>query len=63
MVYMLVTLIVLTTGSFFVWYIWIADAITMLAYPTGFMNQVAADWASPPLTDIIATTDTACPAE
>ena len=42
---------------------WSSEASDLLTYPTGFMNQVAADWQSPPLTDIQVTTNTYCPTD
>lgn len=41
---------------------WTKEASSLSTYPTGFMNQVSADWTSPWLTDLMVTSDTTCPA-
>lgn len=40
---------------------WMDDAGNLLTYPTGFMNQVAAEWQTLPLVAIVATNNTFCP--
>ncbi len=40
---------------------WMDDASDLLTYPTGFMNQVAVEWQTKPLINLIATNNTFCP--
>jgi hypothetical protein len=40
---------------------WTDQTITLLSYPTGFMNDVANEWKEPTLTAIVVTNNTYCP--
>jgi len=40
---------------------WTNLNISLLSYPTGFMNDVANEWNTPLLTQIVVTNNTYCP--